>query len=205
MHYIGILFGGDETLLEQYYEGLEVEPYVICSKKEKIKSYIETRNRLIEDYKNKIKEDPLNSFEYQLWLKANPKLNKRSAGALVRKNYEGHIDKDGNITSTYNPNAMWDYYTIGGRWSKYFPLKYKNEVGEIIYSDEATIEEVDWELFKTTRIAPYCYITEEGVWVDRGHLEIEHNLGSTEWSCIFFNELKKYPKDTLVVAIDFHM
>lgn len=36
------------------------------------------------------------------------------------KNFEGdgyEFDADGNITSTYNPDSMWDWYVFGGRWN----------------------------------------------------------------------------------------
>jgi hypothetical protein len=31
---------------------------------------------------------------------------------------EDMVKPNGDLLSTYNPNAKWDYYTIGGAWDK---------------------------------------------------------------------------------------
>lgn len=54
------------------------------------------------------------------------------------KEYGEYVDKDGNLTSTYNPNSKWDWWVIGGRWSDSLPLKNGG------YADFARISDVAW-------------------------------------------------------------
>lgn len=37
--------------------------------------------------------------------------------------YDGPRDSDRNLLSCYNPDARWDWYEIGGRWSGYYTQK----------------------------------------------------------------------------------
>lgn len=123
-----------------------------------------------------------------------------------KKALQNYLDEDGNVISTRNPNGYWDWYSIGGRWSGYFPLK-KKDSEEDDYCDEATIGEVDWKKFKKEHQAPYCFITAEGTWVSRGNTVelMDYNEKSmSAWQKIFFDKLKEYPKDTPIIAIDFH-
>lgn len=67
-------------------------------------------------------------------------------------------DENGNAVSSYNPDAHWDWYTLGGRWSGKFILKNgtdgmrghpgvfgnPNPVG----IDAAYAEDVDWEVME---------------------------------------------------------
>jgi hypothetical protein len=39
-----------------------------------------------------------------------------------RMYYEAETDRAYTL-STYNPDSKWDYYRIGGRWARYFPLR----------------------------------------------------------------------------------
>lgn len=208
MHFIGVLFGGDRDLLEEYYEGLEVAPYVRYTKEEIIKHYIDNRKLGIKLRKEKIKSNPSISTKYQQWLDEHPKYNKKTAWEAIKKDFKDELDEDGNVITTFNPRGKWDWYITGGRWSEYFPLKWKDENGNTIYRDEATIEEVDWKKYKETREAPYCYISADGSWEEKG--TIGRFMSSNEktsdvWQDTFFKELRKYPKDTIVTAIDFHV
>ena len=68
------------------------------------------------------------------------KFSKQEAIDYVKKNYnEMHdktdtecwnlisncyiADRQGNLYSTSNPNAKWDWWVIGGRWSNFLKLK----------------------------------------------------------------------------------
>ena len=49
------------------------------------------------------------------------------------------IRPDGSVFSTYNPNAKWDWYVVGGSFSKMIPLN------DGTFCDEADMEEVNIE------------------------------------------------------------
>lgn len=57
MHFIGVLFGGDLSLLEDFYEGLEVESYIQSTKEEAIKDYIEAVKKVEPGAKRELKKD----------------------------------------------------------------------------------------------------------------------------------------------------
>lgn len=83
-----------EDILEPYYEGLEVEPYVVNTKEKFLPEYIE--NNKIENPEEITDEDLLDDLGFHY-----------------------SIDEDGNILTTYNPNNKWDWWTVGGRWDNY--------------------------------------------------------------------------------------
>lgn len=208
MHFIGVLFGGDLSLLEDFYEGLEVESYIQSTKEEAIKDYIEAVKKGRAWRKKRIKEGSPQSSAFQEWLDKHKRYGKKRAWEDIQKDYKDQLDEDGNIWATCNPNAQWDWYRIGGRWSDYFPLKERDSEGNRKYADEATIGEVDWDEYKKTKTTPYCFITESGEWKSRGEI---HWFSSTNdknnnvWEKEFYNELHKYPDDTQVIAVDFHI
>ena len=191
MHYIGVLFGGDLDLLEDFYEGLEVKPYIQSTKEEIIKEYIDIVKKGRVWRKKRIKEGSSRSSSFQEWLDTHKVYGKKRAWEDVQKDYKGKIDKDGNIWSTYNPNAQWDWYQIGGRWSNYFPLKERDSEGNIKYADEATIGEVDWDKYAEIRKSPYCFITESGEWKSRGEIHWFHSANDKKddvWEKEFYDE-----------------
>ena len=207
MHFVGIVFGC-LCNLDQYWEDEEVEEYVYETKEEAIASEINRRKENIKWRKDKIKQNDPKSSEYQQWIDEHPKHNKRTAWKAVKELYKERMDKNGNILSTYNPNAQWDWYRIGGRWSDYFPLKERDSEGNRKYADEATIGEVDWDEYKKTKTTPYCFITESGEWKSRGEIHWFYSANDKNndvWEKEFYNELHKYPDDTQVIAVDFHI
>lgn len=57
----------------------------------------------------------------------------------IRNYLEENIQSDGSVFTDYNPNARWDWYSIGGRFSSEIPLK----DGDYKWADEASMDEVD--------------------------------------------------------------
>ena len=102
-----------EELLAPYDEGLEVESYVYRTKSEIIKAAKEIVNNYNED------PDWYNNDKYRKnWIKKY--LDAKTEEEL----YEAEIspdtyeyDEDGNELTTYNPDAKWDWWVVGGRWS----------------------------------------------------------------------------------------
>ena len=64
---------------------------------------------------------------------------------VVKKWFGGYIDECGNLYYLVNPNAKWDWYEIGGRWS-----------GKLIVSgvgvDSARIKDIDWDEMRSNNI-----------------------------------------------------
>ena len=62
--------------------------------------------------------------------------------------YEGlevePYEDDGQMI-TYNPNSKWDWYSIGGRWSGFLPLKELDSEGNRLTTNEAFVKR-DWEV-----------------------------------------------------------
>ena len=100
-HFSVLVFTEDDglsvdELLEPYYEGNTRAPYIEYTKQEAI------------DYVRK---------HY-------PDFNDKSDEKCWKFMAEGYItDKKGNIYSTANPDAKWDWYVEGGRWENFLKLK----------------------------------------------------------------------------------
>lgn len=93
---VAVLYRQDqsvEELLAPYDENLEVEPYVRFTQQEAV------------DYVRK-----------NFLLKAH--LSDQECYNFLAEDYgEDYKDEDGNLYSTRNPSAKWDWYVIGGRFA----------------------------------------------------------------------------------------
>lgn len=69
------------------------------------------------------------------------------------------IDSEGNELSTYNPNAKWDWYQVGGRWDGFLKTKDGREI------NETTIGELD---FKS--LSPTFAVLKYGEWHEKGEM-----------------------------------
>ena len=100
-----------EELLAPYDECLEMEPYIEITRQEAI-------DYMKKNYPKKYKTDQ-ERLEFM---------------------YRGRdVDEDGNILSTANPEARWDWWVVGGRWKNYLRVK----GGQV---DSAPIKDVDFSL-----------------------------------------------------------
>lgn len=103
-------------------------------------------------------------------LKAKEAYDKGEYTEIVKEWYGGNVDRRGNIYYVYNPNAKWDWWEIGGRWSGYLKLK-DNAKSEVVVTqhwgqkeghaeelkaeqrtDVARVEDVDWERMKLDKL-----------------------------------------------------
>lgn len=110
-HFTLMVVAEDETQLEEllapYDESLQVEPY---------KSY---------DDLAWVKNEEFNSLttpeEKISWIKEN-----------WEEDYFWDSEENSFYTmSTYNPESKWDWWTLGGRWMGYFPLKAGATTGQL--------------------------------------------------------------------------
>lgn len=94
-HFVGLCFGEYfECHLERYYEGNDVEEYVDYTKEEAIAE---------------IKKD-------------RPDISDEEAWEYIKESWGYTINEKDELVSTYNPESKWDWYCVGGRWSKYLPM-----------------------------------------------------------------------------------
>lgn len=125
--------------LEPFDENLEVETEIYKTKQEIINETIEWSKEVLPTL---CENFPTNSF----YAEEKSFFDQEPTEEEVYKHYvEGEgscaeFDEDGNELSTYNPNAQWDWYQIGGRWGGL--LKLKDGSGSV---DTAKVSDIDFE------------------------------------------------------------
>lgn len=211
-HYVGLCFGDSyDSNLEHYYEGLEVEPYIVKTKKEAIQFEKEAHESNYEYaekmlLKTDLSEDTRKRFN-DIVAKGLCLSDEAAWEQIKSRGYK--MDEDENILSTYNPDSKWDWYEVGGRWSGFLVLKDRDAEGDIIETNSALFSEIDWDYMKEHSRYPYCIVDDDGDWHERGEMG---------WFGVSFNEkeaytweeevleyLKTVPDDCLVTVVDFHI
>lgn len=211
-HFVGLCFGSDYDLyLENYDESLEVDEYVVYTKEEAIKA---AKEQHISNYKNALdllKTANLNSEAsdyYNQIIINGPTITNEQAWKEI-KNWGYRIDEDNNVLSSYNPNAKWDWYCMGGRWSGFLHLKDKDDSGNRITTDQALVNEVDWDYMFKQNLIPFCCVTSDGEWYEKGEMGwwgITHSESDINtWTEEFKQQLKLEDEECLVTVIDFHI
>lgn len=211
-HFVGLCFGDAyDIYLKNYDESLKVEEYIAYTKEEAIEI---AKEHYIKDYKHALhllKTSNLSSeaLEYYNKIISNgPTVTEEQAWKEI-KNWNYRIDKNKNLLSFYNPNTKWDWYCIGGRWSGFLYLKDKDDNGNRITTNQALIEEVDWDyMFKQNHI-PFCCTTSDGEWCERGEMGwfgvVANESDKNSWIEEFKKQLNLEDKECLVTVIDFHI
>lgn len=123
------------------------------------------------------------------------------------------------LTSTYNPKSKWDWYSIGGRWLGFLPLKpnkeatMKGEPGAFGNdpinggrgADQARKEDVDWDRIE---YSPMAFV-KNGEWKQKGQMGwfgvSSNNKTDEDWEAEWKAGLKGVPEDQLVTVIDCHI
>ena len=121
MHFSVAVFTTDESpnvdeLLEPYYEVNTRAPYIKYTKQEAI------------DYVKKHYSDFKDKSDDECW-------------EFMADGYS--TDKKGNIYSTANPDAKWDWYEKGGRWKNFLRLK------DGTRADSAKLKDIDFSINET--------------------------------------------------------
>lgn len=211
-HFIGLCFGDNwENDLEQYYEGLEVEAYIRYTKEEAIEKAKEYHTSNYEYALKQLASDvisPENLAHYTKIVNEGCSLTDKDAWEQVQ-DWGYQIDDKGNLLTTYNPDSKWDWYSIGGRWSGFLPLKEKDEDGNPLESNEAYFYEIDWEYLLEHKYPPFCFVTEDGEWIEKGEMGwwgVSFNeQPEDDWNTQFKKYLDTVDSDCLVTVIDFHI
>lgn len=124
-----------EDLLAPYNENIEVEPYVRYTREEAIEHQ---RDSSLENLKywatHQERDDAKEMAErcFKHIMKSDEELYQEMVD-----DYDGNVDADGNILSTYNPKSKWDWWSYGGRWDGLL----RNKEGEAV--DEGYASELD--------------------------------------------------------------
>ena len=174
MHFVGIVFADTDELdhvMTAFDENLETEPFWSTG------DYINspgngTKKRLINYLAEVGVLDDFMIFTSQAavlsngqWLGQTDYTYPSEPLKMALSEWDGHdryrFNKvTGNIEceSVWNPNGMWDWYEVGGRWQGFITTR-KNEV-----VDFCTIGEIDLTRYPYgTRERPYYYVY-EGEW-----------------------------------------
>lgn len=138
------------------------------------------------------------SEELRTWMKALAKSDITELAKDVAEWHGGEVKNGDTVITHCNPDAVWDWYVVGGRWSG--ELKLKNGEGV----DFAEVKDIDW---KKTNI-PFGVIHEGNYYksADMGYWGMTaHEKGEAEWREEFLSIINSLPPDTEVTLVDCHI
>lgn len=97
----------------------------------------------------------------------------------------------GITTSTYNEDAKWDWYELGGRWSTYKPPLTRAQLS-------------------TKRHTPFAILTEDDGWLESATMGwwgfTSEEKDTKEWEEIYFNTISKATQNGLKpFVVDVHI
>lgn len=207
-HFIGLCFGEYwQSNLEQYDENLEVEPYVKYTKQEAIEEEKDRHTHRYNQARQIPRDQNLLEKNIQILLKGETLTDEEAWEAV--KNWGYDIDEEENLLTTYNPDSKWDWYAIGGRWNGFLPLKEKDDNGNPIYTNVACVNEIDWDYLFENKYTPFCFITEDGCWEEKGEMGwwgiTTNEQPKDVWDIKFKNYVQTLDPDCEVTVIDFHI
>lgn len=139
-----------------------------------------------------------NEWEYQPSKEKYPTIDK------FAKDYYGYRKVNGKYGYMSNPNAKYDWYSEGGRWSGYLTNKEGKQ------TDVELLTEVDWDKTDT----PFCFVNDNGEWIERGRMGWFAMVAGEKPQSKWDEEFKSYVQSLLaepdaneieVYAIDYHI
>lgn len=238
MHYSVLIIGKNpEDLLEPYSEHIDVPPYfdkqygsnikvtyegflhrlealLQAGVADDIKEYLDAKDFVFNIQKSGDDDDEIKRIGkvIEIWTDI-------SLEDFARKHYgKGVIwDEHWNELFTQNPNSHWDWFELGGRWSKCLWTKEGKGV------DESINGLIDWELSakklgefqalkETVKFSTFAVITENGVWHEPKK-SVKHDSGymsSSEadderWNNEYFKRfIEGLNENVLVSMYDIH-
>lgn len=142
--------------------------------------------------------------EYEAKWEYEPNKEKYPTIDKLAKDYFGYRKVAGKYGYMSNPNAKYDWYSEGGRWSGYLT----NKEGKTTNCELLT--EVDWDKTDT----PFCFVNDNGEWIERGQMGWFAMVANEKKKETWEEEFKSYVQFLLndkeaseieVYAIDYHI
>lgn len=142
--------------------------------------------------------------EYEAKWEYEPSKEKYPTIDEFAKEYFGYRKVNGRYGYMSNPNAKYDWYSEGGRWSGYLT----NKEGKT--TDCELLTEVDWDKTDT----PFCFVNDNGEWIERGQMGWFAMVANEKKKETWDEEFKAYVQSLLndeeaseieVYAIDYHI
>lgn len=100
--------------------------------------------------------------------------------------------------STYNPQAHWDWYVVGGRWENTLPTRYGGRVNECVAGD------LDLDLLET----PHALLV-DGEWTEQGRMGwfgiVVSPVDEDAWAKQVTAALSSLPLQTKLTLVDCHI
>ena len=142
--------------------------------------------------------------EYEANWEYEPSKEKYPTIDKLAKEYFGYRKVNGKYGYMSNPNAKYDWYSEGGRWSGYLTNKEGNT------TNCELLTEVDWDKTDT----PFCFVNANGEWIERGQMGWFALVANEKKKNVWNEEFKAYVQSLLndeqaseieVYAIDYHI
>jgi len=133
--------------------------------------------------------------------------------------YGGRVDAEGNILSTYNPNAQWDWWAIGGRWGGYWTVRDAStkaltepsafgmnaDAADPARADVARVADIESEALNPT----FAFIDLDGTWHEKGQMGwwgmTRDEKDDDEWATRYLKWFSELPRQTWLVCVDCHI
>lgn len=119
-------------------------------------------------------------------------------------------DENGAIWSTYNPNAKWDWWVVGGRWEDVYRARQGRPVGSVL----AKLRQMKDVLARGDELAsgswwPGNLLTSDQQWHEIGLTGLfgmhEDAMSEREWVDHCLEALGREDPSAVVYYIDFHI
>lgn len=132
------------------------------------------------------------------------------------------IGAEGEVYSDRNPNAQWDWYSVGGRWQGKWRFKSKpdyeylqSHVSWGVNKDEHELAtdcgRVD-DIAAETIDSAWGYLNLDGKWIEKGKMgwfgfsdADESDEAEAKWKKAYLDWIVSLPKDTWIVNVDCHI
>lgn len=201
-----------EELLEPFDENIEVEPYIDQTKEELIADARKRKQRWIEEFRTynaaELMDVLVNSdFKYARSL-LSCETDEEFFDHVKDLYFEDDFDEEGNLLSSYNPKAAWDWYSIGGRWSCELYDKTIDCWCDTVKFSDWDMDYEDAQHYKFSHT--YAVITPDGEWHAPGKMgwfgcSSETSEEMNDWANKYKDEMRKADPDWYITIVDCHI
>lgn len=170
-----------DDVMERWDENRKVEPYIWLDK-----------DALLKDAK-KFKQDLLDENSSLFNDYAKKIMNSKTDRELVENYcdyYDYELDGHGNALSSFNPEAEWDWYEVGGRWDCGIYTK------ETKLVNSARPSEIDLG-FKNI-LYPYAFVSRDEGWINEDEI-------SENWEDYVKERIKELSDNYTIYVVDCHI